>query len=198
MKLLRSVTFITGILSAVIFYITMKKNKENVRRAKSKILLGIAVICLICRVLLTDIEYYINFDSPEKAYRFVYLEKNPTVLVGEESACATGADGYLTLVKEENGWRIPDQSVTTVVCMKTVEGTTVFVNRYKDTNDYYVSVSNFSGISSGIHDNLNSKFYKRNEDSLGVDGDLDIYDAYINEFNNQYVVTVNGVKIVLL
>ena len=69
------------------------------------------------------------------------------------------------------------------------------VVQYKNTNDYYITVLDTNGGSSEITDNRNSKFEHLDKANSTLNKTFYTYFAFIDSFDEQYALTVNGKSI---
>ena len=69
------------------------------------------------------------------------------------------------------------------------------VYQYKNTNDYYITVLDTNGGSSEITDNRNSKFEHLDKANSTLNKTFYTYFAFIDSFDEQYALTVNGKSI---
>lgn len=65
----------------------------------------------------------------------------------------------------------------------------------KNTNDYYITVLDTNGGSSEITDNRNSKFEHLDKANSTLNKTFYTYFAFIDSFDEQYALTVNGKSI---
>lgn len=94
--------------------------------------------------------------------------------------------------KVNNGWKIGMGLDTKNVFHTMTEGITIQVYRYKSTNDFFIGVTDTKDGTSKITDNHGSvfKYVKKTDSTLRQT--CYTYYAYLNNFDNQYTLTVNN------
>lgn len=196
MELIEKITFIIGILTAIIFALTLTTKKNSKR--KNNILLGIICICLIGGKIISASQYSIKFDSPESAYMYMYFERNPVVIEGRETAYVEGKSNFVVLLKEGDKWRIPESLLSISKCYKKLGTTEIYAKQYTTSEEYYVWATDFSGAQLEVADNRNSHFYRTVSENRILDTKRYIYRAYVNELDEEYTIIINGKEIQLI
>ena len=94
----------------------------------------------------------------------------------------------MTVARSKNGWKLCQRVSTKNVESQYVEGVTILIDRYRDIQDYYLTVFNIKGEKLNIRDNRNSNFICSQDRKSGYYG----YYAYVHNYNEQYQLVVDG------
>lgn len=176
------------VLSIILICLTRNKKRENNRIINIifVLIIGIGFFLLVGDSLL-------YFDSPEEAFNYSKNEEAKLIIEGKTTDYVLGENNRVVLEKNEKGWRIPFSQVETKKYSKQIGSISIYVMRYKLTNEYYVIVWDMSGKAFVVSDNCNSKFY-----STEGNGELsDSYYAYVYDINEKYTISINEEKITL-
>lgn len=144
---------------------------------------------------------FITFKSPQGAYEYFSFGKTDAELVVEGDTCdlvvdrKNASDTYLILPKTTEGWKIGLGIHTRKIAGKLVDGISVNVYQYKDTDAYFITLLDVNGGKSTISDDYATSFYtlERTDEVLGKT--YVTYYGFLPEFDSQYCVTVNGKEI---
>ena len=185
------------LLALGIFIIMKIKSVKNKRRY---IIASVIVTIVLIPVLsLLPIEnYFMAFESPERVYKYMNFESKDIVLTveGENSAFVVGNNGsassYLIVPKGIDGWKIGTGANTKVVRHELFDGISVNVYQYKNTEEYYIAVLDMGGGTCEISDSRNSVFHPLENNSTNLPQKHITYFAYVNDFNSEYQLTING------
>jgi len=174
------------------------KSQEKMRRhSLYAIALIIAVALNIGFAFFPFENLFITFDSPEKAYEY-YNGKSEETFVVEGTVCdfvvaqKGESSSYLMIPKTENGWKIGLGSEMKRVAQNISGDTTLYVYRYKQTNEYFITVHNAYGKAMKITDCYNSVFYALSNDQGESDKPTWSYYAYVPGYNAAYYALVDG------
>lgn len=182
---------ICTILFVIVFFVLEKHHTFN-KHGRIAILL---VFFIIFQTLLAFIPFenaFLTFSSIESAYSYNNKGEAKFVVEGKETDFVIGGkeNNYVISIipKSNNGWKIGLGVYTKKLCHKVYNKTSVDLYQYKDSDEYYIVVTT-SKNNAEIKDNRNTRFYYYSEedDMFGRS-----YCAYINDFNNQYTLTING------
>ena len=126
----------------------------------------------------------------------IYVCKDAKLIVdGEKTNFVVGVKGdvniYAIIPKSDNGWKLGMSFDTKRVIQKISDGVTIYMYQYKNTDDYYITVLDTNGGLSKISDNLGSEFQYLDKSNSTLNKTFYTYYAYINNFNDQYTLTVN-------
>jgi len=164
-------------------------------------LITVALIGLLAFLPFENL--FITFDSPEKSYEYYNLGKSDVSLVVEGDNCDFvveqdgGSKSYLIIPKTDEGWKLGIGINTKRIAQKIDNGVAVYVYRYKQTNDYFITVFDTNGGESTVKDNYNSEFLSLEKYDETVEKKFVTYYAHVSNPDSQYSVTVNGNEIEL-
>lgn len=194
--MLATVRLIVWGLVLVIFNIIIKK-ATIAHKGRWRIISVVVCAVLASLSALIPVEnVFVTYNSPESAFKYVNSCEAQLVVEGKETAFVIGdkddADIYLIVPKSKSGWKLGTGFNTKRILQKIDGETAVEVYRYKDTDDYYITVFDKTGEILDITDKNNSSFVylKRTDNTLNTD--IYTYYAYVHSFNNQYSLCVNG------
>lgn len=186
-------TIFWGIVLFGGLYVVKKKKVK-----KFQLILFVICILVLWSVsgLLPVENIFITFSSPEKAYEYVNSEKIQLVVEGDHTVLVVGKESprkyvYLIIPKSDSGWKIGRGLDTKLIKQKVVDEIVVRVYQYRNTDDYYVTVSDVRGNVVDINDNNDSIFHVLEE----IEGSYYTYYAYVNKITDQYSITVNGEEV---
>ena len=180
------------------------KNSKAIRKYILYIIFtSLSVLLIVALTFLPFENLFITFDSPKAAYEYYNLGKSNIELIVEGDDCdfiidrKNDSDAYLIIPKTADGWKIGVGSNTKRIMQKLSDGIVLYVYRYKDTNDYFITILDTKSGESTVSDEYNTEFFslERYNDSLGKN--FVTYYAHITNLNPQYSVIVNDNKIVL-
>lgn len=118
---------------------------------------------------------------------------------GEKASFSVGTKGdtnvYSIVPKSSNGWKLGMGLDTKRPFQKIYNDIAIYVYQYKSTDDYYITVTDTNGGSLDITDNRKSKFKYLEKSNSTLNKTFYTYYAYINGFDDQYAITVNGKQI---
>lgn len=198
---------IAAIISIIVAICLMKFTK--VRKQYISVL-TIAII-LVVTTVLAGVPFenaFVTFSTPEESFNYFHNKKFESQLVidGEKSSLVIGGENgdYTVQIvpKAEKGWKLARGVDTKVVVNESVDGVAINVFQYKDTQEYYISVVNTNGEEIEISDSYSSEFssltYKNiSLNNASLNKTIKTYYAYIDNFNEQYFITINGIEIPL-
>ncbi len=168
-------------------------------------ILTVAVIFVVATVLnfIPFENTFMTFSTPEESFDYFHNKKFESQLVidGEKSSLVIGGEnGDYTIQivpKAENGWKLARGVDTKVVVNETVDGVAINVFQYKDTQECFISVVNINGGEIEISDSCDSKFISLIYENNSLNQTINTYYAYIENFDEQYFITINGKEIPL-
>jgi hypothetical protein len=179
------------------------------KRSKSTRKRGLYVVSIFSSVLLITVlaflpfeNLFVTFDSPAAAYKYYILGASDPELILEGDSCdfvvdrEDGVDSYLVIPKTEDGWKVGIGVNVKLIDDKFCDGISVSVYRYKNTEDYFITVCDVSGGESIISDGENSEFQMLKSYNDPLKKDFATYFAHITSFSSGYSITVNGKNIV--
>ena len=108
---------------------------------------------------------------------------------------ATSESTESIIPKSENGWKLDTFLTTEMVDSRFLsDGMLLNVYRYRNTEDYYVFVTNTTQTNAKIEDNRNSDFVYTNRSENGT---IKEYAAYVMGYDYNYKLYINGTEIVI-
>lgn len=193
---MRVITGIVKVLIGILLFIAVKKwaGKHQIQH-RAGWGIGICLILLILNAVLTVIGTKNQvFRSPEEAYRCNNKGQIALVISGEETDMAVGRELgtdntqiIAILPKSEKGWGVSSGLDIKDIYSGIVDGIYISVMQYKDTDDYYIEVTDLFGNDLTVRDNMDSVF------SRYVTEEKYYYYAYIKKFSiEEYKVEING------
>lgn len=187
-----------------IFLIYIFRTKKSKIRKRKNVIVVAAVILLfwIISGLFPIENYFITFSTPERAYNYMNFEKVKLIIEGNKSAFVIGKRDiaeydYLIVPKKQNGWGLGRGIDSKLQIQKIIEGVDISLYQYKNSNEYYIIVSNIGDEKLNILDSCNSQFIMLNEDKKDVQINYSFYCASISNYDENYWISVNGNQISL-
>lgn len=177
--------------------------KSNIAHKRSWYFLSFALsIAVVTLSTLFPIENaFVRFPSVESAYGYLNTEEAQLVVEGKDTAFVVWQNDinydYLIIPKAEDGWKIGSGSDTKQISQTIVDGIVIYVYRYRDSEDYYITVLDTKGGTSVVKDNQNSEFFCLKKANTALNEIYCTYYAYVADLSDSYSVTVNGETIVL-
>lgn len=192
---------ILGITIFIIGYFSIGKIKSINAFRKLIITFMLTIILTTLSALIPLENVFVTFSSPESAYNYNHSGKVKLIVNGSKTDFIVGekngTDVYLIVPKSDNGWKQGLGLDTKRICDKISDGITVYVYQYKSTDDYYIVLLNTNGGPLNITDNNNSEFIYSERPNSILNKTFYTYYAYLNSFNRQYTLTVNGENVSL-
>ena len=188
-----------GIVFGVCFNWIKKSNLVNKRRFLVILPVVITILCTVSALIPIE-NAFVTFPSPESSYNYNKPGKVSMVIEGEETDFVLGIKGEDSIMaiipKSDNGWKLGMGFDTKRVFLTVSGEISIRVYRYKNSDDYYIGVHDMNGYILEITDNHGDEFkcFKKNTNNMYFENACTYY-AYINDFNDQYILTVNGKEI---
>lgn len=182
-------------IAFIISLLLIRKSRAIHKRRWSIVAFVVTVILTTISALIPIENALITFSSPESAYNYNNSGNIKLIVDGEKTNFVIGTKGdtdiYAIVPKSNGGWKIGMGLDTKKVIQTISDGITIYVYQYKNTNDYFITVLDTKGGSSDITDNLHSEFKYLEKSNSTLGKTFYTYYAYINDFNDQYALTVN-------
>ncbi len=194
------VGFLLRILICVIVWIVYRRRRKHVdKRTRREIWIVTCVTTVIFLFIwIYPIEnWFGSFSSPESLFKYMYDGEIQCVLEGEDSAMIISqedseqANISTVAEKAESGWKIPTSLTLKVVDQMRSDHVHVIVQRYKKTQDYYITVCGAFQKEFHVSDNRNSNFIR----VKGKESGTDYCYAYIKDYDKSYQLKINGKNI---
>lgn len=191
------------IVLSLVLFLLLKKDKVNKSKTKKIILIAVSIALFVVSALIPFENVFITFSTPEASYKY-HNQGTPVICVeGQDTDLVVGQKGdsyiYNIAPKTANGWKL-GMGYELKNIYQTIDSANknlISVFRYKNTNEFYLVVTNIEGESLSVHDNLNSAFVlSEKTDKNGSANDY-VYYTYINALDNNYVLSLNDIDISL-
>lgn len=183
------------IILLICYFVIRKKIIMN-ERSLRMLSIFVAVIFIFVFSFIPFENAFISFSSPESAYRYSQNADVKLVVSGNTSDFVIGEKGdkyVLAAVPKENAkWKVGLGSYIKIVSQFFSDDVSITVYQYKNTEEYYIVVFGLKGEELTISDNHNSNFYTLNREASVVNKTYYSHYAYVNAFDEQYIITVNG------
>ena len=140
-------------------------------------------------------DVFISFDSIDAVFGYTSRGVVEHTIDGRNSTMAFGRrEGsnvvYYVLPKDSKGWKIGSAKDLNVYHMQIpYKGLSIIVERFRDTDDYYVTIFDTSNEEKTIVDKNGTIYYKGYYDA---GAGTCLYHAYVNRFDLDYYKIVNG------
>lgn len=186
--------------------ILITKSKK-VRNKKRGVLLTVISCVVIMTVLMcTPIEnLFFTFKTPEDAFNYSHNGSIVDVIDGKESCIVLykendESNNKAVFIKSHNGYKLCTSflQMNIILDNKYLDEnnylvTSIYMYKIKNTSDYYLFCDDYSPVTyMSIKDNKGSDFTVRAKAGLGNKA----Y-AYINEYDSEYMIYLNGREIKL-
>lgn len=188
------------IIGVLLSYITLRFIKHPKVRMAINIVAFVVIVFIVGIINFESIVY--SFSSPEEAFNYnSKADIISLVIEGEESSCVVGLEDDTTIIKlipkVDNGWKSDSGLATKAILNKVSSDCTTIISVYqfKNTEDYYIRISNIYGNIERISDNKNSDFLLEKINS--ETSSRQTFYAYIENWGDDYVLTINNQKISL-
>lgn len=194
-SLVRIIFFV--LLFFISIYFLKKSNIINKKKAIIILFIIFSILSSISSLFLIE-NLFITFKSPKQAYNYLlHSEKNLLVLTGKKSSLVIG--GYNSsksslglMLKKNGGWKLSKFDLKKVKDAY-LDGVFISIYKYKNYDDYYILINSTNKDISSISDNINSKFYTFKRSYNGITSFRGY--AYINNFNDEYKITIDDKSI---
>ena len=182
----------------ICLWILTKSHIIHKRKWSLIVLAGAAILTTIFTMVPIE-NAFVTFPSPESAYKYTnYGDSDNVKLVipGKESAFVVGGKNqenvYQIIPQANNGWKLGLGLNTKRIAQIIDDGIIIYVYQYRGLSDYYITLLDTKGGQSEIADSCNSIFSSLSSTNPTLKETFYTYYAYINCYNEQYSLTVNG------
>ena len=191
------IRIIIGLIIGCIVLIFFQRLKKL--RRKLTVFISILVVFLVVS-LMAFIPFenaFITFQSAEESFNYFHSKNMNVQLVldGKESSFVVAGDnGEYTIQlipKTSDGWKVARGIDSKRVLHKVIEGYSVTIYKYKDSQDYFVNVINTNGGNVEIRDNCNSNFYCLSHENETLNESFYSYYASIEKYDDSYSLIIN-------
>lgn len=183
---------------AVVLFVAaalIMKIKFNQKDIKIYLVAFLGCTIIGCALFFVPIEdSFLTFNNREEAVAYVTDNSVTHVLQGKVSDCVitknSNNTSMLMLPKTQNGYKVALESY--VVRAEQYADDDIYINvfRFKNSNDYYMVITDFNSGYGEISDSCNSTFeYEEiTDEKLGT---YCSYYCYIDGFDKNYSLTLN-------
>lgn len=195
------------LIGCIFFLCVIYVIKKKMKISRKKWYVFSAIVAVLLCYLLEFVPFenaIITFSSPESVYQYVTFGNIDVKMVvdGKNSDLVVGGntshDTYLIVPKSDDGWKVGVSANTKRIMHTLVDGIVICVYQYANTEDYYITIFNSAGGTIEITDSHDSKFVLGEKFEEKLDKTYVTYYAYIQNFNQQYMININGKEINLL
>lgn len=174
-------------------------NKSNIRakRPMRVVVAVLSVVLCIATAFLPLENAFVSFDSPVASFEYYLFDNTGEKVVVDGMRCdmvinhKSGKDTYLIVPKDSGGWKVGLGIDTKQVFQRFADGITIIIHRYKNTDEYFVTVLNTHGEELNLADEFGTAFVPvRRQTAHG--NPLVTYYGHISIFNGIYHLSVNG------
>ena len=185
-------------IALVLFVVAALITKLKFKQKDKRVYLAILLCAVLIYTALSFIPFedaFITFATRDQALSYVTNTPASLVIEGKVSDCIISKSGtkntMLMIPKTENGYKVALGSYVSRA-EEYSDGDLFFdIYRFKKTDDYYMVLIDLNHGCTEITDSCNSAF--QCEEVLGEEvGTYCIYYCYIDGFDKNYTVTVNG------
>lgn len=193
--IIRTIIFI---IILIIFLVICKRKKKKIKRNTAIIFVIIWGIILSLSYFLPVENLFYTFKTPEKVFEYMSEGEILGIVDGKDSSLGlTVIDNSTTsciiAMKSENGWKIGNSLFLKHALISDCDGISIIVYKYKE--EYYVTLFYRANTENkkiyNIYDNKDSQFEQFSR-KLDNESTYYGYGAYLNSFDSNYTVTING------
>lgn len=142
---------------------------------------------------------FVTFSSAEKAYHYNHSGSVMLEVSGKKTSFLVGKRGnayeYAIIPKVEHGWKLGLGADIEQVGQIASDGVFIQVYKHKKSEECFIVVQAVQGGMADISDMQNSEFLYLEEKNRALNNSFYTYYAYIGNLNDEYALTVNGVRI---
>mgnify|MGYP000071540726 FL=1 len=191
------IIFFGGIF--VLIYLKIKNSNFNYKRRWCVIALVATLIATTFSALIPIENVFITFSSPEAAFSYMQQGDVKLAVQGKESTFVIAeknkTDIYSILPKTNKGWKLGTGFVFKKILHKNIEGLTIDIYQYKNSQDFYITIFHEGPLS--ISDSRNTNFSSLSDKIDALNETYYTYYAYIENYNESYSILVDGNTILL-
>lgn len=180
----------------VVFFFQLRKSHIKNKRRWSRVALIIMAILTTISTFIPVENAFVTFSSPQSAYNYNNIGNVRLLVHGETTDFIVGSNGdtevHAIVPKSDNGWKLGTKLDIKRIVQTINDGIIIHVYQYKNSEDYYITVLDTNGGPSEIIDNHSSNFQCLDKHNGELNKTFYTYYAYINDYDAQYTLTVNG------
>ena len=199
-QIIRGIVFIVVLLIFLLLRLCVRSffNSRKRRRILAIAAVIVAVSATLFSMMFPIENLFYSFKTPEEAIMYNYKVEPELIIMGQDSCYVSGRtednySPYEVLSKTEDGWKL-GKAYDLSICFTKVLSTEfhITVERFKDSEDYYIKVYDYTGIDRVITDKNGTAFVKWYQK-----GDDRSYLAYVHGFDQNYYIIVDGSEILM-
>lgn len=156
------------------------------------------LVALLCGVLVYSAlsfvpieDAFATFPTREEALAYVTNTPATRVIEGKISDCVISDKSMIMLPKTEKGYKVALDSYVTRVEQYNDDDVFFDIYRFKNSNDCYMVFTDLNNGYGNIKDSCNSVFQYDEITNKDL-GTYCVYYCYIDGFDKNYTVTLNG------
>ncbi len=185
-----------GSLVFVICFLLIRRSHTIHKRLWLIVVFVVAVILTTISALIPIENAFVTFSSPQSAYNYNNSGNVKLIVNGRKTDFVISSkgdtDAYTIIPKSDGGWKLGMGLDTKRIAQTISDGISIYVYQYKNSDDYYITVLDTNGGPLEITDNQSSKFQCLDKSNSALNKTFYTYYAYINGYDDQYALTVNG------
>ena len=196
-----TIRLVLVILLVLVSFLILKKTGVIRKKVSYVFICCIALFLVFALPFIPFENAFFTFESPIQAFNYYNSTSKEIKLVikGESTDFVVGGDAdsniNLIIPKTDNGWKIGLGKDIKRVFQRNIEGYSICVYQYKNSDEYYLSVLKVDGGNFKISDEFNSEFYSISKYNDSLNETHYTYYAYILSFNAQYSIFLDGAEI---
>lgn len=186
------------ILCVIIFAICLFIANKSKLQKKKVLKSAIVIVCLALCIAFNFIPFenlFVTFPTAQSSYKYTSSGDADIIINGEETDLVisdkdNGNNNVLIIPKTKDGWKIGRAVDTKLTAYKNSNGVSIRVYQYKDSQDFYVVLTDINNNLKSVSDSINSKFESR--EIINSSNDLYYeYFAYVNNLDENYSLKFN-------
>lgn len=188
------------ILLLVLFPVLVKERGKK-SKTKKTVAIILSAFLLAVSALIPFENLFVTFSTAESSYKY-HNQGTPVITVdGQDTSLVVGQKRntyiYNIIPKVDNGWKLGmGYNMKNIYqSVDSADKNLINVFQYKNTNEFYLVVTNIEGKALQINDSMNSEFVLSESSDKNGSANDSAYYAYVNVLDSDYVLCVNGVDI---
>lgn len=193
------------ILCFILFIVCVSIIKKLKMHNKRVLKIFTAIVCLVICIALNFVpieNLFITFPTVQSSYKYSNTGNADLIINGTETDLVIsenkGTNNVLIIPKNNEGWKIGRGIDTKAFFNKNINNVLISVYQYKDTQDYYIILTDMVGNLYQISDSVGSVF-ESHEINVGSSNESYFeYFVYVNHLDENYSLTLNEETIYIL
>ena len=185
------------ILLLCIIFVSLKTRLLQ-KRSKLFTVIILFITLLSASYLVPFENVLFSFPSPESAFgyyngdkysiEFVVKGINSDLVIGDNNGTYTSQ----IIPKKKEMWKLPSPLSQESVYIDMLEGASIEILFYKDTEEYYISVLDMNGLHSSISDSIGTTFFDMEVINNLFDEGYVMHYGYRQNIPNDYSLYIDG------